>query len=67
MLALVLSVSWQVASRYLLQAPSSWTEELARFLLVWIGLLGPPMPTASTPTWAWTSSPARPGRWANAT
>ena len=40
MLALVLSVSWQVASHYLLQAPSSWTEELARFLLVWIGLLG---------------------------
>ena len=40
MLALVLSVCWQVCSRYLLQAPSSWTEELARFLLVWIGLLG---------------------------
>lgn len=40
MLALVLSVCWQVASRYLLQDPSSWTEELARFLLIWIGLLG---------------------------
>lgn len=40
MLALVASVVWQVASRYLLHAPSSWTEELARFLLIWIGLLG---------------------------
>jgi TRAP-type C4-dicarboxylate transport system permease small subunit len=40
MLALVFSVTWQVSSRYLLQAPSSWTEELARFLLIWIGLLG---------------------------
>jgi TRAP-type C4-dicarboxylate transport system permease small subunit len=39
-LGLVFSVTWQVASRYLLQAPSSWTEELARFLLIWIGLLG---------------------------
>ena len=39
-LGLVLSVTWQVASRYLLQAPSSWTEESARFLLIWIGLLG---------------------------
>ena len=29
-LGLVFSVSWQVASRYLLQSPSSWTEELAR-------------------------------------
>jgi TRAP-type C4-dicarboxylate transport system permease small subunit len=40
MLTLVLSVTWQVISRYLLQAPSSWTEELARFLLIWIGLMG---------------------------
>ena len=39
-LGLVFSVTWQVVSRYLLQAPSSWTEELARFLLIWIGLLG---------------------------
>lgn len=37
---LVASVTWQVLSRYLLAEPSSWTEELARFLLVWIGLLG---------------------------
>lgn len=37
---LVLSVTWQILSRYLLAEPSHWTEELARFLLVWIGVLG---------------------------
>lgn len=40
MTTLVAAVSWQVLSRYLLQAPSSWTEELARFVLIWLGLLG---------------------------
>ncbi len=40
MAMMVLCVTWQVLSRYLLQSPSSWTEELARFLLVWIGMLG---------------------------
>lgn len=38
--SLVLCVLWQVASRYLLTQPSPWTEELARFLLIWISLLG---------------------------
>jgi TRAP-type C4-dicarboxylate transport system permease small subunit len=37
---LVVSVSWQVLSRYILADPASWTEELARFLLIWIGMLG---------------------------
>ena len=40
MSVLVLSISWQVASRYFLRDPSSWTEELARFALIWAGLLG---------------------------
>lgn len=40
MAGLALNVIWQVASRYLLGNPSSFTEELARFLLLWIGLLG---------------------------
>jgi TRAP-type C4-dicarboxylate transport system permease small subunit len=38
--AVVLAVTWQVVSRYLLGDPSGWTQELARFLLVWIGLFG---------------------------
>jgi TRAP-type C4-dicarboxylate transport system permease small subunit len=33
-------VTWQVFSRYVLNDPSSFTEELARFLLIWITLLG---------------------------
>lgn len=40
MSGILLAVCWQVFSRYLLNDPSSYTEELARYLLVWIGLLG---------------------------
>ena len=40
MAALVVSVSWQVISRYVFASPSSWTEEVARFLMIWVGLLG---------------------------
>lgn len=36
----VLNVLWQVATRFILKNPSSYTEEIARFLLIWIGLLG---------------------------
>jgi len=40
MALMVACVTWQIVSRYLLGDPSPWTEELARFLLIWIGLLG---------------------------
>jgi len=40
MTAILLTVVWQVVSRFILQDPASVTEELSRFLLVWIGLLG---------------------------
>jgi TRAP-type C4-dicarboxylate transport system permease small subunit len=40
MVFLVLNVSWQVITRFILPEPSSYTEEVARFLLMWIGLLG---------------------------
>lgn len=40
MAVLVVDVVWQVTTRYLLGSASSFTEELARFLLIWIGLLG---------------------------
>ena len=40
MAVLVLDVVWQVASRYILKNPSSWSEELATFLMIWVGLLG---------------------------
>ncbi|MBD3629329.1 TRAP transporter small permease [Cyclobacterium sp.] len=38
--AMVLNVSWQVFSRYVIQSPSSFTDELSRYLLVWLGMLG---------------------------
>ena len=40
MAAILLVVVWQVISRYLLKDPASVTEELSRFLLIWIGILG---------------------------
>ena len=40
MAANVLNVLWQVFTRFILRDPSSFTEELARFLLIWVGLLG---------------------------
>jgi TRAP-type C4-dicarboxylate transport system permease small subunit len=40
MVVLVTDVLWQVFSRYLLSSPSSFTDELAGFLLIWVGVLG---------------------------
>lgn len=37
---LVLDVLFQVFSRYLLGASFSWTEEFARFALIWMTILG---------------------------
>jgi TRAP-type C4-dicarboxylate transport system permease small subunit len=36
----VVNVLWQVTTRFILQDPSGFTDELARFLLICIGLLG---------------------------
>ena len=40
MTVMVINVVWQVFSRYVLGTPSSFTDELARFLMIWIGVLG---------------------------
>ncbi|MCF2949590.1 TRAP transporter small permease [Paraglaciecola aquimarina] len=40
MFFIIATVTWQVFSRFILQSPSSYTEELARYLLIWIGILG---------------------------
>ncbi|GJM30657.1 MAG: C4-dicarboxylate ABC transporter permease [Cyclobacteriaceae bacterium] len=40
MAVLVVDVMWQVITRFILNSPSSFTDELARFLLIWLGLLG---------------------------
>ncbi|MBT8299415.1 MAG: TRAP transporter small permease [Maribacter sp.] len=40
MAIMTINVLWQVASRYILGSPSSFTDELARYLMIWIGILG---------------------------
>lgn len=40
MAVITINVLWQVFSRFVLQDPSSFTEELARYMLIWIGILG---------------------------
>lgn len=40
MAIMVVNVLWQVFSRYALGVPSSWTDELARYLMIWLGILG---------------------------
>ncbi len=36
----VVNVLWQVTTRFVLGNPSSFTDELARYLLIWVGLFG---------------------------
>lgn len=38
--AAVVNVLWQVFTRFVLSEPSAFTDELARYLLIWVGLLG---------------------------
>lgn len=39
MSAMVINVLWQVITRFL-GIPSSFTDELARYLMIWLGILG---------------------------
>lgn len=39
-LAMVLLTCWQVFTRYILQNPSSWSEELVSYLFAWASLFG---------------------------
>ena len=40
MSVMVVNVLWQVFTRYIMGNPSSFTDELARYLMIWIGILG---------------------------
>lgn len=40
MAVMVVNVLWQVFTRYVTGSPSSFTDELARYLMIWIGILG---------------------------
>jgi TRAP-type C4-dicarboxylate transport system permease small subunit len=37
---MVLNVLWQVFTRFFTDTPSSFTDELARYLMIWLGILG---------------------------
>ena len=37
---LVVDVTWQVFARQVLNQPSGWSEELAKYLFIWLGLFG---------------------------
>ena len=39
-IAMVVLTCWQVFTRYILQNPSSWSEELVSYLFAWMALLG---------------------------
>ena len=37
---MVVNVLWQVFTRFVVGTPSSFTDELARYLMMWLGILG---------------------------
>jgi len=37
---MVINVLWQVFTRFIIGSPSSFTDELARYLMIWLGILG---------------------------
>jgi len=37
---MVINVLWQVFTRYIVGNPSAFTDELARYLMIWVGVLG---------------------------
>lgn len=37
---MLFSVLWGVGTRYVLEDQSSWTDELARFMLIWVSIVG---------------------------
>lgn len=40
MALMVINVTWQVASRYIFKDPSSFTDELSRYMMIWVGMMG---------------------------
>ncbi|MDO5981408.1 TRAP transporter small permease [Flavivirga spongiicola] len=40
MAVMVINVLWQVFTRFIVGTPSSFTDELARYLMIWVGVLG---------------------------
>ena len=40
LIGMVLNVIWQVFTRFFTSSPSAFTNELARYLMIWLGILG---------------------------
>ncbi|UJH90654.1 TRAP transporter small permease [Antarcticibacterium sp. 1MA-6-2] len=40
LIVMLLSVLWGVLTRYIYDDQSTWTDELARFMLIWVSILG---------------------------
>ena len=40
LVGMLLNVIWQVFTRFLTSSPSAFTNELARYLMIWLGILG---------------------------
>ncbi len=40
MWVMVAAVVWQVFTRFVINAPSTFTDELSRYLMMWVGILG---------------------------
>ena len=45
-LVMVILTCWQVLTRYVLNNPSSWSEELVSYMFAWMSLLGASLVTA---------------------
>ena len=45
-LVMVVLTCWQVLTRYILNNPSSWSEELVSYMFAWMSLLGASLVTA---------------------
>ncbi len=40
LMVMVINILWQVFTRFFILNPSSFTDELSRYLMIWLGLLG---------------------------
>ncbi len=40
---MVFEATWQVVTRYVFNSPSGWTDEILRFQLIWLTMIGAPL------------------------
>ncbi len=57
MAVMIIAVVWQVFTRFVLNDPANFTDELSRYLLIWIGVLGGRIPSQSDAIWRWSFFP----------